>query len=420
MREQIVRIPYEPRALQQEFHERKERFAVLVCHRRWGKTVACVNDLVRAAVTSDKERPRFAYVGPTYRQTKLIVWDYLRHFASPIPGSKFNEAELRCDLEANGARISLFGSDNPDALRGAYFDGVVLDEYAQQSPRVWGEILRPALADRLGWAVFIGTPQGRNHFSELWDRASGDPAWHARMYRASETGILPQEELDAARKEMSAEQYAQEFECSWSAALMGAYYAALLDTAEAEGRIGKVPVDPHALVDTAWDLGIGDATSIWFTQRVGKEVRWVDYYEASGEPLSHYVRVVKERGYTYGQHHFPHDAAARELISGQSREQALRSLGLTPVIQAQHKVEDGIEAVRRLLPQSWFDRERCAAGLEALRQYRKEYNDRLQAYALHPLHDWTSHAADAARCYAMARPPKPKWEPIDYDSRWVV
>ncbi len=213
-------------------------------------------------------------------------------------------------------------------MRGIYLDGIVLDEYADMDPRVWAEIIRPALADRQGWAVFIGTPQGRNAFFELWRRAQAEEGWYSLLLRASETGLIPESELALARRDLSEEQYLQEFECSFDAAVVGAYYGKLMAQAEADKRIAGVPYDPAALVWTSWDLGIRDATAIWFAQVIGREIRIIDYYEASGVDLGHYVREINLRPYVYAGHIVPHDAQAKELGTGKSRLEVLESLGL--------------------------------------------------------------------------------------------
>lgn len=386
----------------------------MVCHRRAGKTVACINDLLRRAIADGKRDGRYAYLAPQYNQAKDIVWEYLKRFASPIPGVSFNEAELRCDLP-NGARIRLYGAENADRLRGLYLDGVVLDEYADMRPSIWGEILRPLLADRIGWVVWIGTPKGRNAFYELWDGAQGNQDWFRLMLRASETGLIAAPELADARTQMTREQYEQEFECSFSAAIMGAYYAREMDEAERDGRLTSVPVERSALVHTAWDLGIGDSTAIWFAQMVGKEWRLVDFYESSGVGLDHYVRALRQRDYNYGTHYLPHDAEAKELGTGKSRIEVLRSLGVTnvQVLKAQ-RVDDGINAVRMVLPKCWFDAGRCRDGIEALRQYRTEYDEKRRTFKASPLHDWSSHAADAMRYLALGMKEPAKNRPIKY------
>ena len=374
-----------------------------------GKTVMCVNELIKSAMTTKRDRPRLAYIAPLYRQAKQVAWDYVKHFSGPIPGVSFNESELRADYP-NGARISLYGADNPDALRGIYLDGVVLDEYAQMSPRLWGEVIRPALTDREGWAIFIGTPMGHNAFWELYDQAKSDPLWYAEVFRASETGILPREELDAARQQMGEDEYEQEFECSFTAAIKGAYYGHLMAAADQQNRITNVQHEPTLPVSTWWDLGMRDSTAIWFVQRRGLNIAVIDYYEASGEGLQHYVSVLEEKGrpknavpgYSYDRHVAPHDIQVRELgADGRSRLETAAQLGLLFDVTPRWSLPDGIQAVRNILPRCWFDATKCARGIEALRQYRKDFDEKLNVFRTQPLHDWTSHAADAFRYGAI-------------------
>jgi phage terminase large subunit len=398
-----VAIEYRARPQFRAFHDRGERFACIVAHRRAGKTVACVHDLHRGALLSKKLRPRFAYLSPFLRQSKQVAWDYVRAAMAPSRdiGASVHESELRVDYP-NGGQVRLFGADNPDALRGIYLDGVILDEYADMDPRVWSEIIRPALADRQGWAVFIGTPKGRNAFFEMWRRAQSEPGWFSLMLKASETGLIAADELMLARRDLSEAQYAQEFECSFDAAVTGAYYGALMRQAEADGRVSGVPYDPAALVWTAWDLGIRDATAIWFAQMVGREIRIIDYYEASGVDLGHYARELMARPYAYAGHIVPHDAKAKELGTGKSRLEVMASLGLKGITLAPvHRVEDGINAVRMVIPRCWFDARKCGRGLDALALYRAEHDDKHAVLRPHPVHDWTSHAADAFRYLAM-------------------
>lgn len=392
-------IPYSPRPQFHDFHESLKRFAVGVAHRRAGKTVASINKLIRGALTCERPDPRFAYLAPFFNQAKDVAWEYLKHYSAPVPGVGFNESELRVDFP-NGGRVRLYGADNADRLRGIYLDGVVLDEYAQMHPRAWAEIIRPALTDRQGWALFIGTPMGRNAFSEIYEAAKLDPEWMTFCLRASETGLIPAPELEAARKAMSEDQYAQEFECSFDAAIMGSYYGKLIG--DAEPRMVRTLYDPALPVTTAWDLGIGDSTAIWFCQQVGNEVRLIDYYENAGEGMGHYAKVILGKPYTYKEHIGPHDAAARlQDEHGRTRVEILHSLGIRMRVLANSSTDDGIEAVRVLLPRCWFDRDKCARGIEALRQYRREYDDKLKTFRSKPLHDWTSHPADAFRYLAV-------------------
>lgn len=396
-------VDYRPRRQFLPFHQRRQRFACIVTHRRAGKTVACIHDLQRQALRCPRVRPRFAYLSPFLRQSKAVAWDYLRAAMSSarVAGATAHESELRVDYPG-GAQVRLYGADNPDAMRGVYFDGIVLDEYADMDPRVWSEIIRPALADRRGWAVFIGTPRGRNAFFELWRRSQTEEGWFSMMLKASQSGLIPDSELQLARRDLTEEQYAQEFECSFDAAVVGAYYGKLMARAEAERRVAGVPYDPAAPVWTAWDLGIRDATAIWFAQVIGREIRIIDYYEASGVDLGHYVREINARPYAYAGHIVPHDAQAKELGTGKSRLEVMESLGLRPIALAPlHRVEDGINAVRMFLPKCWFDARKCARGIDALKLYRAEYDDKLQALRPHPVHDWTSHAADSFRYLAL-------------------
>lgn len=380
---------------------RKERWACLVAHRRAGKTVACVADLIDAALRCQNPDPRFAYVAPFYVQAKDVAWGYLKRFTAPIDGVKFNEAELRVDLP-NGARIRLYGADNYDRMRGVYLDGVVLDEYADMPPAAWTEVIRPALADREGWAVFIGTPKGRNEFFRIWELAQDDPSWFAMMLRASESGLVKQTELDDAAKDMTPEQYAQEFECSFDAAILGAYYGSDIACAEREGRVGMFPLDPLLPVHTAWDLGIGDSTAIWLWQAAPDGLRVIGHIEDHGKALPHYVGELSALGYRYGLDFVPHDAKARELGTGRTRVETLIGLGRKPQLVPAHTVEDGINALRVMFPRIRFDGEATKHGLEALRQYRTDFDEKTKAFKNTPRHDWTSHSADAARYMAIA------------------
>lgn len=344
---------------------------------------------------------RYAYVAPLYTQAKDVAWTYLKRYSQPLLGSPPNESELRVDL-VNGARIRLYGADNPDRLRGLYLDGVILDEYADMRPSVWGEIIRPMLADRMGWAVFIGTPKGRNEFHAIWQRARDAEGWFRVMLRASETGILAEGELEDARCSMTPEQYEQEFECSFEAAILGAYFGKEIADAERAGRIAAVAYEPELPVHTVWDLGIGDSTAIWFFQVAGSEVRVIDHYESSGHGLPHYAAELGSRPYQYGNDYVPHDAKVKELGTGRTRVETLISLGRKPVLVPNHKVMDGINAARMTIPVCWFDRDKCADGIEALRQYRAEYDEKLRTFKDNPRHDWASHSADAFRYLAMA------------------
>lgn len=390
---------------QQQLYGQRQRFNVWVCHRRFGKTLLALYCLLEDALTSVQPFARFAYVAPLRNQAKTIVWDILKRLTAPLKdvGLLVNEAELRVDFP-HGSRITLFGADNPDALRGMYLDGAVFDEYAQMRPRIWAEVVRPALTDRQGWATFIGTPLGHNHFYDLYQQAQTQEGWHTAVYRADETGIVDADELLAAQAVMAPEQYAQEFLSSWESALVGSYYGAYLDTARAEDRLTRVPWEPSVPVHTAWDLGISDATAIWFVQPVGRMLHVIDYLEASDNGLEWYAKVLRERPYIYGRHYFPHDIEARDFSSdGRTRLAMAEQLGLKPsVVVPRGDVADGIQAVRTLFPRFVFDAEKCYEGLECLKAYRREWSETRKAWLEHPLHDFASHAADALRTFASA------------------
>ena len=400
-------IPYKPRGLQLAIHEglNRHRFGAAVCHRRFGKTVLAVNHLQKAATICPLPRPRFAYIAPTYAQGKAIAWDYMKHYAAPIPGATFHESELRVDYPDLGqgrAQVRIFGADNPDSLRGMYFDGVVFDEYGLMRPTIWAEVVLPTLADRQGWAFFIGTPNGKNQFYDIVQKAKSDPEWFFAEYRASQTGYVSESELEAQRAIQTADQYAQEYECSFEASVKGAVYARELQAVRESGRLTRVPYDPQMAVDTDWDLGMGGSTAIWFSQSTyAGEVRLIDYYEASGEGLQHYREVLNRKPYTYGTHWAPHDIEVRELGNGLSRKETAYNLGLNFQVTPKVSLDDGVHAVRMLLQKCYFDSEKTLHGVECLQNYKWDFNTRIKEFNHLPVHDWASHGADAFRGLAV-------------------
>lgn len=410
-----VRLPYQPRDIFIPFHMRKHRWAVIVAHRRAGKTVAVLMDMIDHALRAPLPNSRYAFIAPYYVQAKTVAWDYLKLFARPVLAGPPNESELRVDL-INGSRISLFGGDNGDRLRGLALDGVALDEFADQPPSLWGSVIRPALADRRGWATIIGTIKGRNQLWKLYDEA--DPAeWYRSILRASETGILDEAELLDLQRTLTPEAYAAELECDPNAAILGAYFGKEIAQAERAGRTKSIEVSPDIPVHTAWDLGIGDSTAIWFWQAVGNEVRIIDHYENNGQPLSHYVAEIVSRGYRKGNDYVPHDAKVRSIETGRTRIETLISLGRDPVLVADHKIMDGINGARVSFPNIWFDGDKCRQGIEALRQYRADFDEKTRAFKNAPKHDWTSHTADAFRYLCMAwraeaKPDQPEAKPL--------
>ena len=406
---QNITIPYTPRPLQNTFHNNAARFSVAVCHRRFGKTVMAINHLLKEILTCKHPKAQGAYIAPTFSQAKRVAWGMLREYAGVIPGVKFNEAELRCDLPDN-RRIYLLGAESGsvDNLRGLFIDACIMDEYADMNSRLYPEIVRPAIADRLGSVLWIGTPRGDNQFREIYDfcrekQDEKNPDYFTMLFKASETGILDADELEAARETMDESQYQQEFECSWSAALVGSYYGQALDKADADDRIGNVPYDPQLKVSVSFDLGVADSTAIIFFQQYRRtgEIRIIDYYEASGEGLHHYARELNNREYDYDRFYFPHDIMVRELGSGSSRYEILNSLGIRPTVVHKLTVQDGIEAVRGILPRCYFDRKKCASLLKLLRHYHRSWDARRNDWRDRPNHDHSSHAADSMRYLAV-------------------
>ena len=379
-----------------------------------------VNHLMQAIFDANEDRPQGAYIAPTYGQAKRIAWEYCKQFSSGLNQVRALESELRLELPG-GRRLWLLGAENPDRLRGLYLDYVVLDEFADISPRLYPEIVRPALAERVGGALWVGTPRGHDHFWETFQTAhralsEGSPEWFACIFRASGTGVIPEAELSSIARTMSPEQYEQEFECSFTAGIMGSYYGRLLAEADRAGRTGNVPWIPELPVNTAWDLGISDSTAIWFYQESPAGRRYIDYYEAAGEGLSHYLNVLGSKPYKYGSHFQPPDIRVRDLGSGKSRYEFLRENGLRCTVVMQLPLQDGIEAARIVLQTCRFDARKCHRGLEALRQYRRQYDDARRDFRDRPRHDWTSHAADAFRMSAV----NSEWKPRDDLQRMTI
>jgi len=401
------------------FHERTQRWACLVAHRRAGKTVAAVNDMIRAAITYQGERGLFAYIAPYRSQAKAVAWQYFKEFAQPIVNS-INEQELTLTL-VNGSQIRLYGADNADAMRGLGFSGVYMDEYGDFKPSVFGNVIRPALSDKQGWAVFGGTPKGKNQFWEIYETATRIPnEWFLLRLPASTSGLLPATELDAAKAQLAEDQYLQEYECSFEAAILGAFWGREMREAQDQGRITNVPYDPNLPTFTGWDLGYRDDTAIWFYQVARGEIRVIDFYAVSGADIHDIAGVVLQKPYSYAKHYLPHDARAKSLQTGRSVIEQLAAhldiakLAVVPDIG----VQSGIQAARLMLPRVWFDAERCRDGIEALRQYQREYDEDKKAYRQSPRHDWTSHPADAFRMVAVSysevaeKPPAPDIRPL--------
>ena len=398
-----ITIPYTPRKQQAYIHENIEKFrySLLCCHRRFGKTVMCINHLIKEAMMNKHHNPRYAYIAPTYGQAKKIAFDYLKYYTKEIPGTKYNESELRCDF-VNGARIMLLSSENPDSIRGIYLDGCIIDETAQINPVLINEVVTPALSDRKGFMILVGTPKGMaNLFYDYYQKAQSDPKWFLYVAKASETNIVDKEELEAALAVMGSQKYSQEFECSFIGNIQGSIYGDIIASLEDKKQITRVPVNPGYPVNVAWDLGYNDASSLIFFQQVGHMIHIVDFYENTNEPLPHYAQVIKEKDYVIGQNYGPHDLEQTEFGSGKTRREVAYQLGLRFKIAPRMAIEDGIHAVKMILPRCLIDVDNCSKLINALRHYHRKFSDKERVYKIKPVHDWSSHAADSLRTLAV-------------------
>ena len=395
----VVKLPFVPRPWQSLLINDKAPRIVAVVHRRAGKSTALMWRGLRRAATDPKKLPRVVHILPYgVMWSRTGLWDELVRAADAIPGAVMRRSEMSVKLP-NGGTYQAGGADNVDSWRGGGADEVIVDEYDDTPPSLVPLVIEPMLADRAGTLVRSGTPKGRGLLQAAYDRAKTTQGYSSYLLDYTKTGVLNAEAIATLRREMSDEEFAQELMCSFASPNSGSYYGRLMDEAEREGRVCIVPHEPGIRVWTAWDLGIDDSTAIWFCQvSRGGEWRMIDYLEDSGVGLDHYVRLLQQRPYVYERHILPHDAAVRELGSGRSRIETLHELGVRPTrVVRQHSVADGINAVRMILPRAWFDAEKCARGINALRHYRREWNEAAQSWRASPVHDHASHGADAAR-----------------------
>lgn len=352
---------------------------------------------------------------PTYNQGKKILWDgmdytgfkFMDHFPAELVAHK-SEQEMQVTL-TNGSIYQIVGTDKMDNIVGTNPVGCVFSEYALQNPKAW-DLFRPILTENHGWAIFIYTPRGRNHGKLLYDMAANNPEWFCQKLtientmREDGTPVITQDDIERERREgMDEELIQQEYYCSFEGYQEGSYYVKQLRDAQAQGRITSVPFNPRLPVATFWDLGIGDATAIWFAQRVGQEIHLIDYYETSGEGMDYYAKYLSQKPYRYSEHYFPHDGDVKEIGTGVSRKETAEGLGLFPIeIVPRLAVDDGINAVRLVFPRCWFDKEKCQQGLNALANYHKVRDEARQEFKAKPEHDWSSHGADAFRYFAVS------------------
>src|ERR1051325_2137859 len=406
----MVKIPYlKPRDYQLPVHAATDKGikrSVLVWHRRAAKEVTCWSIMVKKAYFH--RVGLYIYFFPTSRLGRRILWDGKdkegRRFIDAIPKSIMdgepNSMEMKVKLK-NGSIIQIMGTDNIINV-GINPVGCVFSEFSLQDPAAWN-LIRPILRENDGWAIFNFTPRGKNHAYDMFHMAKNNPDWFCQKLTIRDTGVLTEEDMKKERDEgMSEQLIQQEYYCSFDQGVEGAFYAKLLDQAEFEGRITNVPYDPAAPVDTFWDLGVSDATAILFVQNTGKEIHIIDTYNNEGEGINHYANILKQkadqRRWIYGNHYAPHDIQVRELGHGaQTRWQSAKDLGIKFEIVPNIAVIEGIEMARNIFPRLWIDINHCKYFLKCVSNYHKMYNEKYNVYSDRPVHDWSSHMADAFR-----------------------
>lgn len=398
----IIRPTYKPRQVFMPFHMRQQRFSVLVAHRRCGKTVAMVNDIIERATHNTRPNPRYAYIAPLLRQAKDIAWMYLKDAAAPYR-PKISEAGLYVELTAlpNNPRITIYGADNPDSFRGLYLDGAVLDEFGNMVESVFKEVLLPALIDRRGWAVFAGTPNGPNHFRDMFYSRKKDPSWFHSFLPVSKTKIIPVDDLAEMKKIMDPEQYEQEMECNFEASVRGAIYARQMDEVTQQGRIGHFPLDKISPTDVVMDLGFRDLSTMGFVQSRPDGIVMGHAHGDNLKPIKHYIDYIKQyigdNGLRLGQIWLPHDARAKTLQTGKSIIENFRDADLRPRITPQLDLLDGIAATRKMFPHWYFHESETETLILALKSYHRKYDEETKTYQDEPVHDWSSHYTDMFR-----------------------
>lgn len=416
----IVTLPnnWRPRHYQRNLWRYLENgglHAEWIVHRRGGKDEVALH---RTACAAFERVANYWHMLPEYAQARKAIWDAV----NPHTGKRrIDEAfprELRARTNAqemliefkNGSIWQVAGSDNYDRLVGSSPAGVVFSEWALADPAARA-FIRPMLLENGGWQLYITTPRGRNHAYRSFNNAKETPGSFAELLTVEQTGVFDADALERERLALIADYgedegeslFRQEYYCSFDAAIMGAFWAAEIERLEQAGRVTRVEYDDALPVHTAWDLGYTDDTAIWFWQQHLGEVRVIDCHASSGKPWDYYAELVKAKGYQYGNHWLPHDARAKTLASGgrSIEEMARHAFGMSRVrIVPNLSVQDGIQAARRVFAHAWFD-ESLRDDIEALRQYRREWDDKAKAFKPRPLHDWTSHRADAFRMLAV-------------------
>ncbi len=409
---------YRPRAYQEKLFyclDNGFRRGAVIWHRRAGKDLTFVNILAKECF---KKVGTYFYILPFYKQARIIIWEGLTSdgtaFTDFIPkqliAHKDNQ-QMVIKL-VNGSIIRFLGSDNIDSIVGTNPVGVIFSEYSLHRPQAW-QYLRPILVENKGWALFNFTPRGINHAYTLFTKSSSDEAWFNERLTVEDTKrhdgtpVVSTTDINLERASgMPEALIQQEYYCSFSAGVVGAYYARLMEKAYSRGRVTSVPHEPALPVYDVWDLGISDSTAIWFYQVWGKEIRLINYYENEGEGMPHYINFCKklrdEEDYDLAEHFAPHDIMVREFTSGRTRQEIAGDHGFDFTVVPKLDISDGIEAARSIIPMCWFDKAKCERGIDALMNYQKRYNEKQESYSDKPLHNWASHAADSFRYLAVS------------------
>lgn len=404
----VVTIPYKPRKWAKLLHDSARRWIVMVIHRRAGKTTAVLNHLQRDALR--KKNTRYAYIAPTYKQAKLIAWDIIKLYSGDIPGIKYNEADLKV-IYPNGSQIYLFGSESVDALRGIALWGCGLDENSQQPSNLFSEVISKCLADNLGYCIWLGTPKGKNQFYKTYENAKKNPDEWLAIFKNIEDTLnneegqvvdnlkiaLEDDKKLVSQGQITREEFEQEWYCSFEASIKGAYYSKEVGELR-KNRYKSIPYDPAIKVQTVCDLGVGQKLAVGFYQKVAGEVRMIDYWQGTEkEGIVDAIKMMQTKPYIYGKHFAPHDIRAKEITTGKTRWQVASSLGVNYDIVPSLSVDDGINKGKLLFSRLWVNSDNCEFWLDAVSQYRQEWDDKRGEFRNIPYHDWTSHPADVHR-----------------------
>lgn len=408
-----ITIDYRPRNWAKPLHETTMRWIVMALHRRAGKTTSVVNHLQRDCIRNPKSQ--YGYVGPTYKQTKRIAWEIAKEISDPIPGVETNESELSIKYP-NGSKLFLAGSDNIDSLRGISLWGGAGDEWQMQNPEVFTKVISKCLADHLGYWIFLGTPNGKNHFYRTYKTALANPSEYLSIFCTIDDSLRDEEgttienlrqALEDDRKlvalgEMTQEEFDQEWYCSWDSAIKGAYYARQLADARKQGRIGMVPYDAALPVHTVWDLGVGRNMAVGFYQRSGIQTRMIDFWEGGQhEGIPQAVVAIQRKPYVFGKHFAPHDIKSTDISTGKTRIDTAKALGMDFDIIPSLNVNDGITQGQLMFSHLWIDETACDIFLSYLASYREAQDSKTGLWLGRPLHDESSHSGDLHRYAAL-------------------